>query len=306
VQKSETLIVAWCERELGGRPAELLFATAHMSDVIGVRLDDGRSVVIKSRPDEAGRASSCVAVQRALAERGLPCARPLTGATVVEGLAIHAEEWRPGGDILRGDGVEIAAKFGSLLADVVVRAKGINVRPPLPNPVWLSWDHTGSGVWPPYDWHDARADQIAVPEHIEETAIRVLNRLRRADLPFVLGHGDWVTQNVRWQGSQPYAIHDWDSLAWLPEAAMAGAASGAFASAEHPTLAPLESSACFLDMYQQTARRAFTFDELQVAWAASLWLATHNARTEALYETAPIVTKALLDQSAARLLLAGA
>jgi phosphotransferase family enzyme len=306
VQNSEALIVAWCERELGGRPVELLFATAHMSDVIGVRLDDGRPVVIKSRPDEAGRAGSCVTVQRVLAERGLPVARPLTNATVVEGLAIHAEEWRPGGDILRGDGPEIAAKFGSLMADVVTRAKGVNVRPPLPNPVWLCWDHNGSGVWPPYDWHDARADQVPVPEYIEDTAIRALNRLRRADLPFVLGHGDWEAQNIRWKGSQPYAIHDWDSLAWLPEAAMAGAAAGAFASAENPTLAPLESSACFLDMYQQTARRAFTFDELQVAWAASLWLATHNARTEALYETAPIAGQALLEQADARLLLAGA
>jgi hypothetical protein len=306
VQKSEELIVAWCERELGGMPVELLFATAHMSDVIGVLLDDGRSVVIKSRPDEAGRASSCVEVQRALADRGFPVAKPITGVSVIEGLAIHAEEWRPGGDVLRGDGPEVAAKFGTLLADVMTFTKRLNARPPLPNPVWTLWNHTGQGIWPPYDWHDARADQVPIPAYLEDTAVRVRGRMRRANLPSVLGHADWETQNLRWKGSQPYAIFDWDSLAWLPEAAIAGAAAGSFASAEQPTLAPLESSAAFLDLYQQTARRAFSFDELQVAWAASLWLAAHNARTEALYGSPPLATQALLDQADARLLLAGA
>jgi hypothetical protein len=306
VQKSEELIVAWCDRELGGRPVELLFATAHMSDVIGVQLDDGRNVVIKSRPDESGRASTCVEAQRALAARGFPCARPLTKVSVIDGLAIHGEEWRPGGDILRGDGPEIAAKFGTLLADVVTFTKRLNVRPPLPNPVWTLWNHTGPGIWPAYDWHDARADKVEIPEYIEDTAVRVRSRMRRANLPYVLGHADWKTQNLRWKGSLPYAIFDWDSLAWLPEAAIAGAAAGSFASTEQPTLAPLESSAAFLDLYQQTARRAFSFDELQVAWAASLWLAAHNARTEALNETTPLATQALLDQADARLLLAGA
>ena len=35
------------------------------------------------------------------------------------------------------------------------------------------------------------------------------------------------------------AVHDWDSLAWQPEAALVGAASGSFASAGPPTLAPI-------------------------------------------------------------------
>jgi hypothetical protein len=34
-------------------------------------------------------------------------------------------------------------------------------------------------------------------------------------------------------------VHDWDSLAWQPEAALVGAASGSFASAGPPTLAPI-------------------------------------------------------------------
>jgi hypothetical protein len=64
-------------------------------------------------------------------------------------------------------------------------------------------------------------------------------------------------------------VHDWDSLAWQPEAALVGAACGAFASASPPTLAPVESSAAFLAAYQGFRRRWFTPEEQEVAWAAS-------------------------------------
>jgi hypothetical protein len=40
------------------------------------------------------------------------------------------------------------------------------------------------------------------------------------------------------------------SLAWQPGAALVGAASGMFAGAGPPTLAPIESSAAFLVAYQ--------------------------------------------------------
>jgi hypothetical protein len=43
-----------------------------------------------------------------------------------------------------------------------------------------------------------------------------------------------------------------------------------------------------------------------VAWAASLWLAVHNARTEALIGSEPVATTAVREQAAERLRLAGA
>ncbi|MFD7900368.1 hypothetical protein [Streptomyces sp. NPDC059743] len=298
-------IVAWCVRALGARPVERLFSVAQTSEVVAVRLDDGRRVVIKARPDEAGRARACVAVQRALADSGYPCPRPLTEVALVDGRAVHAEQWRPGGDMVRGDGPETARKFAVLLAALVTGAREVPVRPPLPNPVWVRWDHDGPGSWPAYDWHDARAGLTALPPDLEETAVRVRTRLARAAaLPRTVGHADWETQNVRWQDEQaeePYAVHDWDSLAWLPEAAIAGAASGAFASAEHPTLVPVESSAAFLDAYQETRGRSFTGEERRLAWAASLWPAAHNARTEVLHGQEPIALRALRDQADERL-----
>jgi hypothetical protein len=65
--------------------------------------------------------------------------------------------------------------------------------------------------------------------------------------------------------------------------AVAGAASGSFASAGPPTLAPIESSEAFLVAYQDIRGRLFTAVEQEIAWAASLWPAAHNARWEALH-----------------------
>jgi hypothetical protein len=292
----------WCRRELGARPVEQLIGSAHMCEVVGVRLDDGRCVVVKSRPDPTRRSISCVAVQRRAAERGFPCARPLTGATFVDGRAVHAEEWRPDGEILRGDGLAVAARFATLFAELMSIIQDLPVPPPLPNPEWVHWDHDGPGPWPPNERHDTRPGAAELPERLVEIAGRARTRLAAAgSMPRVLGHADWETQNLRWQNDSPHAVHDWDSIAWLPEAALVGAASGAFASAEVPTLAPLSSSEAFIARYERARGRAFTADEREVAWAASLWTALHNARVEFLWDCPPAALTQVLTQGAERL-----
>lgn len=75
----------------------------------------------------------------------------------------------------------------------------------------------------------------------------------------------------------------WDSLAWLPEAATAGSAAGIFASHGTTTLAPLESSEAFLHAYENERGVRFSPYETEIAWAASIWEALHNARDELIY-----------------------
>jgi len=113
-------------------------------------------------------------------------------------------------------------------------------------------------------------------------------------------------QNLRWRGGQVWAVHDWDSLAWQPEAALAGAASGSFASSGPPTLAPVQSSEAFLAAYQDLRGRKFTAAEQDIAWAASVWPAAHNARWEALHGQSPWCGDALRAQAAERLRRANA
>jgi hypothetical protein len=259
---------------LGGEPANVLFQLHQVSMVFGLRLAGGTDVVVKARAND-GRAVSCVAAQARLAERGFPCARPLTPVAGIGSLAVHAEEYRPGGEVLHGDSPDVAVRCAKVFARLMAELADVTVTPPLPNPPWVRWDHTDSGVWPAIDGLGNR-DQSAVPAYVADTAVRARERLLAAGLPSVLGHADFEAQNLRWHGREVWAVHDWDSLAWQPEAALAGAASGAFASAGPPTLAPIESSEAFLVAYQDIRGRLFTAMEQETAWAASLWMAAYN------------------------------
>ena len=278
----------------------MLFQLQQVSMVVGLRLAGGTDVVVKARADD-GRAGSCVTAQARLAERGFPCARPLTPAVSVGSLAVHAEEFRPGGEMLRGDSPAMAVRCAEVFAYLMAELADVAVAPPLPNPPWVRWDHTDSGVWPAIDFLDNR-DQSAVPAYVVDTAERTRRRILAAGLPCVLGHADFEAQNLRWIGPEVWAVHDWDSLAWQPEAALAGAASGAFASDGPPTLAPAESSEAFLTAYQDIRGRKFTAVEQEIAWAASLWMAAYNAREEALmYDHIRLCRDALRAQVAERL-----
>ncbi|MGM1059223.1 hypothetical protein [Saccharothrix sp. Mg75] len=294
----------WCADRLGNEPVAVLFELRQMSAVFGLRLAGGHEVVVKARED-GGRAASCVAAQARLAERGFPCPRPLTPAVRVGALAVHAEEFRPGGDLLRGDSPDVAARCAEVFARLVGGLADVTVPPPLPNPRWVRWDHTGPDLWPAIRELDER-DQDAVPGYVVDTAARVRARLRAADLPCVLGHADFEAQNLRRRGGEVWAVHDWDSLAWQPEAALVGAAAGTFAGASPPTLAPVDSSAAFLAAYQDFRGRRFSAEEQEVAWAAGLWLAAHNARWEAVHRNAPVSCDAVRAQAAERLRLANA
>lgn len=290
---------AWCLTHLGAEPSGVLFAIESISRVFGLRLADGTDAVVKTRADD-GRAASCVAAQARLAERGLPCARPRTPVVEVGSLAVHAEELRPGGAMLRGDSPDVAVRYAEVFAALMEGLAGVTVAPPLPNPRWARWDHPDPGLWPAIDFLDER-DQEVVPAHVVDTAARARGRLLAAGLPCVLGHADFEAQNLRWHGREVWAVHDWDSLAWQPEAALVGMASGTFVSAGPPTLAPIESSEAFLATYEDIRARAFTAAEREVAWAASLWPAAHNARWEALHGTSPLSIDALREQATERL-----
>ncbi|MCE7010204.1 phosphotransferase [Kibdelosporangium philippinense] len=295
---------SWCVDQLGHEPISVLFELRSISAVYGLRLAGGRDIVVKAREDE-GREASCVAAQAWLAERGFPCARPITLAVSVGTLVVHAEESLPGGEMLLGESSDVAERYAAVFARLMTELADLAVDPPLPNPRWIRWDHADSELWPAIGFLDEQ-DQSVVPEHVIETANRVRKRLLAADLPCVLGHGDFEAQNLRWRNGDLWAVHDWDSLAWQPEAALVGAASGAFANSGPPTLAPIESSAAFLATYQDLRGRRFTAEEQEIAWAASLWTPVHNARWESLHGTAPVSREAVREQAAERLRRANA
>ena len=194
---------------------------------------------------------------------------PLTDVIVSEGVAVHAERFIPGGELETRDTPEVAARSGRLLADLVRRLATLDLDPPLPNPEWVRWESMPE-----------REAAAPVPAWIEDATRRVQAKLAGCDLPPVLGHADWEAQNIRWRNEEAHAVHDWDSLAWLSEAAIAGSAAGIFASHGKTVLAPLASSEAFLHAYENERGARFSPYETEIAWAASIWEALHNARDE--------------------------
>jgi hypothetical protein len=62
----DAAVAAWCKHRLGAGPTEVLFRAGHLSAVVGLRLTDGRRIVVKARAPSP-RVHGCVAVQDALA-----------------------------------------------------------------------------------------------------------------------------------------------------------------------------------------------------------------------------------------------
>jgi len=269
---------------------EALFLVSHLSDVVGVRVADGREVVLKRRVDELGRAGACVRAQELLASHGFPCPPPLTEPVFADGFVVHAEAFVGRGEIETDDSPAAAGRSAVLLADLIGRLSALDAPPPLPNPEWVRWDSLPE-----------RQARSSAPGWIDETQGRLRDKLAACRLQPVVGHVDWEAQNMRWERSEPLVVHDWDSLAWLPEAAIAGTASGVFASHGQPTLAPLASSTAFLEAYQRERGARFSRGEEEIAWAASLWVALHNARDELIYDRPRLSLERLEEQRADRL-----
>jgi hypothetical protein len=60
---------AWCLDHLGGEPAGVLFRLQQVSTVLGLRLADGRDVVVKARADDGRAVYQAAAEQPDLATR---------------------------------------------------------------------------------------------------------------------------------------------------------------------------------------------------------------------------------------------
>ena len=300
----DATISGWCERSLGASVGRVLFRSGHLAQVIGAELADGRPVVIKVRPFEP-RIAGCTAVQARLAEAGFPCPLPLAGPSLVDGLAVTAETSIPGGEQRPPE--HGAAPFAALLARLVASAPAVPDVPSLaPSPPWTGWDHPGPRLWPDRDDQGRDLNESPGPDWVDRAAGWVRECMSACREPLRIGHGDWESQNIRWTGDRVLAVHDWDSVIAQPEVAIAGLAAAVWPAAGEPgQAATVEQSADFLTCYQAASGAHWTHRQVQLAWAAGLWVRLFNAKKDAVSGGGP-----QLDLFAAeitdRLALAGA
>jgi hypothetical protein len=274
-------LAEWCSRWLGAPPAAELFGTGNLSTVKGLRLADGREVVVKVRPSMP-RLAGCAVVHRALWRAGFPCPEPLVDQQPLDGFAASAEALVP--DVDQPPDGELAALSAAGLARLVELAPIPGSVPSLtPSPSWVGWDHTEPGLWPRSDDVDADLNAYPEPQWLDRVAAAVRDSLRASASDPVIGHGDWHPDNLRWQGPALIAVHDWDSVICQPEPAIAGFAAVSFLGIDPPRpLASVEDSTAFLDAYQQACGRRWTPEDCAASWAAGLWQRAVDAKTHSL------------------------
>jgi Phosphotransferase enzyme family len=274
-------LAEWCTRWLGSPPAAELFGTGNLSAVQGLRLRDGREVVVKVRPGTP-RLAGCAVVHRALWRAGFPCPEPLVDLQPLSGYAASAEMLVR--DVDEPPEGELAALSAAALARLVELAPSPGSVPSLtPSPSWAGWDHTEPGLWPRPEDRDADLNARQEPRWLDRAAAAVRDRLRAIASEPVIGHGDWHPENLRWQGPELIAVHDWDSVICQPEPAIAGFAAASFLGiGPQAPLANVEDSADFLGAYQQARGCRWTSQDHEAFWAAGLWQRALDAKTRSL------------------------
>ncbi len=270
-------LAAWCTDHLGSAPAAELFSCGHLSAVVGLRLADGREVVVKVRP-ASPRIAACVEVQRRMFESGYPCPEPLGGPAPCGIGVATAESYVPGGDELPG-----AEHTAQLSAEAFARLIGLAPRPAEvssldPAPSWASWNHGEAGLWPRPEGAEFDLNEVDGPEWIDRAAGRARDRLRAGVWEAVIGHCDWLADNLRWKDDELLVVHDWDSAVADSEAVLVGFAAALYSTVSPDELATVEETDRFLDAYCDARARVFSADEVQRSWAAGVWTRAYDAK----------------------------
>ena len=270
-------LAAWCTDHLGSAPATELFRSGHLSAVIGLSLADMREVVVKVRP-ASPRIAACVEVQRRMFESGYPCPEPVGGPAPFGIGVATAEAYVPGGEVLSG-----AEHAPQLSAEAFARLIGLAPGPDDvssldPAPSWAAWNHNEAGLWPRPEGAEIDLNEVDGPEWIDRAGGQARERLRVGVDQAVIGHCDWLADNVRWRGDELLVVHDWDSAVADSEAVLVGFAAALYSSVSSNDLATVEETERFMVAYGDARGRAFTADQLQRSWAAGVWTRAYDAK----------------------------
>jgi len=275
----ERAVSDWCREHLGSPVASRTFTAGNLSAVYGLRLEDGREVVLKVREGE-DRLHACTRVQRRMWEADFPCPEPLTAPLPLGSEVATAEALLPGDE--RPDPADAPELFACLLARFVATAESFGPEPELrPAPAWVRWYHKEDGVWPVPDDRDVdlNAERCSATTWVDELGRAVRRRLEAVrSAPCTIGHGDWDGRNIKFVDGRPLAVHDWDSVVYEPEVVIIGQAAAMFEGGPTGAGASVGQTEAFLEAYQSARGHTLSNDERQLCWAAGLWVRAFNAK----------------------------
>jgi hypothetical protein len=273
-ERITTLVDRFCARSLGSGVDGYEFFSSGVLSVHGVRLLDGRRVVVKAARRSFGSAflEAAQTVQAHLAASGFPCPKPILGpATFGHGIAV-VEELLDRGTRADAHDPEVRWEMAVTLARQVDLARSFVSLDGL-GPSLLASPEPG-GLWP--EPHEARFDFQASAggaEWIDQLATTARHRLT-----------DHIGENVRFDGGAIVATYDWQSLAVGSEPALVGQISYGFTTdwsiSQERRMPTLEEFRAFVADYETARAKRFSRAERQTINAGWVYATAYGARCE--------------------------
>jgi hypothetical protein len=271
-----------CRAVLGAGVVSSTFAEKSVGIVVGLRVDDGRDVVVKAHQPwyrAFEQVAACVRIQTALHAAGFPAPRPLAGPVAApSGPGCLTFEEYVDGDLADAHEPSVRGSMASGLAELV-RLAAPHASRDLANR-W--WDWFAGPLWPRP--HSTLFD-FSLPSGawIDGLGERARSRLTGWPGEPVAGHGDWSVKNLRFHDGRIAAVYDWDSLCLLPEVCIAAAGAVHFPATWYlpvPKAPTIEEMEAFLAEYEAARGRAFTTAERYAFDAATVYAMGYTARCE--------------------------
>jgi len=279
----------FCKRVLGAGLERGEFFDASVGSVHGLRLRDGRRVVVKLHGNRASAAFlvAVQAVQRHLCEKRFPAPEPLVAPTPFgRGLAT-AEALLDHGEYADAHEPPIRRAVAQELARFIAHCRPLGTPHDLDDHLMTVAD---GGLWPTP--HDGRFDFEATKagaDWIDAFALRA-RRVRDGGDGVgvgdrVIGHSDWRVQHLRFGHGRLSAVYDWDSVIVEREPVLVGMAAHGF-TANYATDGPrrqrptLEESVAFIAEYETARPAPFSKEERLVARASLVYAMAYTARCE--------------------------
>lgn len=276
------LVEGFCGDHLGSSVAACPFAIASVGVVLGLRLEDGRDVVVKAHQPRWSTAflAAVVRVQRHLAARGFPCPRPLLdpaplgrGWATVDELVPDPGPSDPGAAARRGSAAGLARAIAT--AREVDGVDALEDHPQA-TPAESLWPEPHS---PLFDFRATAAGAEAV-----DVLARRGAEARDADSSGrVVAHCDWSARNVRLDGHRLVVAYDWDALARVPESTAVGQAAATWSATAEPDdpgpPSPQEVAAYLAD-YERARGAPLPEAARRAVGGAALYTLAYTARCE--------------------------
>jgi hypothetical protein len=273
----------WCVRALGAPPVAAELVTASVGSVYGLRLADGRRVVVKIHPPRASPRylPAMQTVQRTLVAAGFPAPAPLAPpAPLARGVAV-AETLLDAGGPADAHDPAVRRALAASLARLVALCRPLTGLAGLRE--HLMAERPGE-LWPtPHDGRFDFAATAAGAEWLDEIAARARAIRDGGAGEEVVGHVDWRVENLRLgPDGAVSAVYDWDSLAVLREPVLLGWVAhlftGDFRVPERVQLPTLAEALAFIADYEAARGAPLARAEHAAARAALVYAMAYTAR----------------------------